>query len=166
MHIVLSAIWKYCWHIIGKAGGSILNKQCYPISQKKKKWHTDHSVRGQNWFFFSSPLSLALPLSLRCDIWTDCVSAWGEWRQEPSINHSVTLLLHYPKTRFLPSSLCLSSKLHNPCQSRLDCRLKVIPEREGGREAGRDGEEKHNRKESGCVTAKAIILSTRTSCVC
>lgn len=49
-----------------------------------------------------------------------------------------------PQTHFLPASLCLSSKLHNPCQSCLDCRLKVIHkhrEREWERteKEGRDG---------------------------
>lgn len=38
-----------------------------------------------------------------------------------------------PQTHFLPASLCLSSKLHNPCQSCLDCRLKVI-HKQGERE--------------------------------
>lgn len=37
-----------------------------------------------------------------------------------------------PQTHFLPASLCLSSKLHNPCQSCLDCRLKVIHKHGGG----------------------------------
>lgn len=53
-----------------------------------------------------------------------------------------------PRTQFLPASLCLWSKLYNPCQNCLDCRLKVIHKQwerewqwEEGR--GRDGED-HN----------------------
>lgn len=43
-----------------------------------------------------------------------------------------------PQTHFLPASLWFSSKLHNPCQSCLDCRLKVI-HKQGEREWGGDG---------------------------
>lgn len=97
------------------------------------KWYTDHFERGQNWIF------------LKCDIWTDYV-----WQRESEGKRAVhksffDIAASLPQTHFLPASLCLSSKLHNLCQSCLDCRLKVIHkqgkiENERGWKEGEGGE--------------------------
>lgn len=88
-----------------KAGGSILNKQCYPISQKMVHWSLCAWSELNSFIYL---FSLSPSPSARCDIWTDCISAWGEWRKEPFINHSLTLLLHYPKLVFFSLPLSVS----------------------------------------------------------
>lgn len=83
----------------------------------------------------------------------------GEGRvKERAVHKSfLDIAASLPRTQFLPASLCLSSKLHNPCQSCLDCRLKVIRKqggermREGGGWRGEGGME------------RAIISSTWSS---
>lgn len=74
----------------------------------------------------------------------------GEGRMKEGAIHKsfLDIAASLPRTQFLPASLCLWSKLYNPCQSCLDCRLKVI-HKQGEREwqrvegRGRDGED-HN----------------------
>lgn len=92
------------------------------------KWYTDHSVRGQNWIF------------LKSDIWTDCISVRGRVKERAIHKSFLDIAASLPQTHFLPASLCLSSKLHNPCQSCLDCRLNVIHKQGGEKERGWRGD--------------------------
>lgn len=106
------------------------------------KWYTDHFVRGQNWIF------------LKCDIWTDFILVQAE-RGERAVHKSfLDIAASLPQTHFLPASLCLSSKLYNPCQSCLHCGLKWFTNKR--REDERtEGEESMER----------AIISSAWSCV-
>lgn len=90
-NIVLNAhcsavTWKYCWDVIGKSSGYYIRQT---MLSNFSKWYADHFARGQNWIFCWDVI-----------LGADCISAKGEWRREPFINHSLTLLLHYPKLTF------------------------------------------------------------------
>lgn len=68
-----------------EAWDSILNKQCYPVSQNG----TLITLCVARIEFF-----------LKCDICTEPISVKAKWRKELFINHSLTLLLHYPELSF------------------------------------------------------------------
>ena len=142
--IVLNAhcsavMWKYCWHVIGKSSGYYI-RQTMPSNFSKR--YADHFVRGQNWIF-----------SLRCD-----TRGWlhlGEGRVTEGAVHKsfLDIAASLPQTHFLPASLCLSSKLHNPCQSCLDCRLKVIHKHGRGEQGRMDGGDYNLRCMNLCSTS-------------
>ena len=105
-----------------KAWNTLLNKQCYSIS-RNGTMITSCVVRIG---FFSNV------------IFEPTTSQWRESEGKRGAHKSfLDIAASLPQTHSLPASLCLSSKLHNPCQSCLDCRLKVIhkqgkKENEGG----------------------------------
>lgn len=87
-----------------KAGGSVLNKQCYPISQK---WYTDHFVRGQNWILLF--IFFSLSLSLR-EMWYLNWLHLGVGRMKEGAVHKsfLDIAASLPQTRFFSPCLSLS----------------------------------------------------------
>lgn len=93
------------------------------------KWYADH-------FFAWSELNFP---EISYLYWL-CLSE-GKVKERAIHKSFLDIAASLPQTHSLPASLCLSSKLHNPCHSCLDCRSNVI-HKHGGERMSKDGGER------------------------
>lgn len=124
LYVQCSAVmWKYCWHITERLG---------------IVYWTNNAIQFLEMVHWSLCAWSELNFS---EMW---YLNWLHHSGGKRTAHKsfLDIAASLPQTHFLPAFLCLSSKLHNPCQSCLDCRLKVIHkkrERERLRKGGGKG---------------------------